>query len=110
MSDFATALQQLITSSTTNAKEMNHGRWTSSRLWVVVAFVAIVLFGAYFALQPAPLDIIAPLVIWFIALTTFSKVAFGFFNTWMWVVARRLAGQDLSEDEKKELSNLTPKA
>ena len=109
MSKLSDTLESLLGQAKNEAKELSHGRWTSSRLWTVVGFVAVVLFGAYFALQPDQLKVIAEVVIWFLICTTFSKVAFGFFNAWMWTTARKQAGKDVSAEERQELKNLETK-
>ena len=100
-------IEQLVAKATGQVKDISHGRWTSSRLWSMAVFIVIVLFASYFALQPAQLEIIGRVVIWFLITATASKIAFGFFNAWVQVTARKCACKDgkITEDEKKDIAS-----
>lgn len=100
-------IESLVAKATGQTKEMSHGRWSSSRLWSTVVFAVIVLFASYFALQPAQIEVIGRVVIWFLITATASKIAFGFFNAWTQNVARQCAAKDgkITEEEKRDIAS-----
>jgi hypothetical protein len=100
-------IEALVAKTTGQVKDISHGRWSSSRLWSTIIFAVIVLFASYFALQPAQIEVIGRVVIWFLITATASKIAFGFFNAWVQVTARKCACKDgkITDEEKKEIAS-----
>jgi hypothetical protein len=105
--NLAKEIEALVSKTSGQVQDISHGRWSSSRLWSTVVFAVIVLFASYFALQPAQIEVIGRVVIWFLITATASKIAFGFFNAWVQVTARKCACKDgkISAEEKKEIDS-----